>query len=187
MASLPGAWHYRVSAGTGWSGVSILWLGEIESLICNFCHSVAACTIEQIRPWDTLACCWVKQASKQQTNLCLWSPKEAKWLPQHHQSKYMSPLIGSNLERERERVCVCVCVCVCVYELCNWFKVMLKLITEMFDSKQNQSRKWNQPGSVLVPFSCLDTSCAKWWNVGNRNINVRNWDVRNCDSSCQIG
>ena len=33
---------YRVSAGTGWPGVSILWLGEIECLICNFYLSVAA-------------------------------------------------------------------------------------------------------------------------------------------------
>ena len=24
VATLPGVWHYRVSAGTGWSGVSIL-------------------------------------------------------------------------------------------------------------------------------------------------------------------
>ena len=29
-------WHYRVSAGAGWPGVSILWLGEIASLICIF-------------------------------------------------------------------------------------------------------------------------------------------------------
>ena len=36
VADLPGAWHYRVSAGTGQPGVSILWLGEVESLICNF-------------------------------------------------------------------------------------------------------------------------------------------------------
>ena len=42
VATLPGAWHYRVSAGTGRSGVSILWLGEVERLICNFCLSVAA-------------------------------------------------------------------------------------------------------------------------------------------------
>ena len=42
MAALPGAWRYRVSAGTGRSGVSILWLGEVESLICNFYLSVAA-------------------------------------------------------------------------------------------------------------------------------------------------
>ena len=36
VATLPGAWRYRVSAGTGWPDVSILWLGEMESLICNF-------------------------------------------------------------------------------------------------------------------------------------------------------
>ena len=42
MATLPGAWHYRVSAGTGWPSVSILWLGEVQCLICNFYLSVAA-------------------------------------------------------------------------------------------------------------------------------------------------
>ena len=42
VATLPGSWHYRVSAGTGRPDVSILWLGEVESLICNFYLSVAA-------------------------------------------------------------------------------------------------------------------------------------------------
>ena len=42
VATLPGAWHYRVSAGTSRPDVSILWLGEVESLICNFYLSVAA-------------------------------------------------------------------------------------------------------------------------------------------------
>ena len=42
VATLPGAWRYRVSAGTGRPGVSILWLGEAESVVCNFCLSVAA-------------------------------------------------------------------------------------------------------------------------------------------------
>ena len=42
VAILPGAWHKRVRAGTGQPGVSILWLGEVESLICNFYLSVAA-------------------------------------------------------------------------------------------------------------------------------------------------
>ena len=42
VATLPGAWYYRVNAGTGRPGVSILWLGEVESLICNFYLSVAA-------------------------------------------------------------------------------------------------------------------------------------------------
>ena len=45
VATLPGAWRYRVSTGTGWPGVSILWLGEVESLISNFCLSVAVRTI----------------------------------------------------------------------------------------------------------------------------------------------
>ena len=42
VATLPGAWHYSVSAGTGRPSVSILWLGEVESWICNFYLSVAA-------------------------------------------------------------------------------------------------------------------------------------------------
>ena len=45
VATLPGTWRYRVSIGTGWPSVSILWLGGMESLICNFYLSVAACTI----------------------------------------------------------------------------------------------------------------------------------------------
>ena len=42
VANLPGAWRYSVSAGTGWPGVSIPWLCEMESLIRNFYLSVAA-------------------------------------------------------------------------------------------------------------------------------------------------
>ena len=40
MATLPG-----VCAGTGWPGVSILWLGEIERLICNLyqCACMSNC------------------------------------------------------------------------------------------------------------------------------------------------
>ena len=60
VATLPGAWRYRVSAGTGRPGVSILWLGEMESLICNFYLSVAARTIvgadSGVVPFLTLLC-----------------------------------------------------------------------------------------------------------------------------------
>ena len=42
VATLPGACCYRVSAGTGQPGVSILWLGEMESFVRNFCLSVAS-------------------------------------------------------------------------------------------------------------------------------------------------
>ena len=53
VATLPGAWQCRISAGTGWLGVSILWLGEVESLICNFYLSVATrkivCAVPSLR------------------------------------------------------------------------------------------------------------------------------------------
>ena len=42
VAILPGVWRYRVSAGTGCSSVSILRLGEMKSLVCNFYLSGAA-------------------------------------------------------------------------------------------------------------------------------------------------
>ena len=42
VATLPDAWRYMVSTGTGRPDVSILWLREVERLICNFCLSVAA-------------------------------------------------------------------------------------------------------------------------------------------------
>ena len=42
VATLPGAWRYWVSAGSGRPGVSILSLGVIESLVCNFYLRVAA-------------------------------------------------------------------------------------------------------------------------------------------------
>ena len=35
VAALPGAWRYRVSTGTGRPSISILWLGEVKSLICK--------------------------------------------------------------------------------------------------------------------------------------------------------
>ena len=41
VATLLGAKRYRVSARTGWPSASILWLGEVESLICNFYLGVA--------------------------------------------------------------------------------------------------------------------------------------------------
>ena len=36
VATLPRAWHYRVSIMTGWPSVSILRVAEEKSLICNF-------------------------------------------------------------------------------------------------------------------------------------------------------
>ena len=63
VATLPGAWRYRISAGTGRPGVSILWMGEMESLIATSISVWQHIKLsEQICPWNTLACCWdVKQ------------------------------------------------------------------------------------------------------------------------------
>ena len=73
VATLPGAWRYRVSTGTDRPGVSILWLGEVESLICNFYVSVAARKLAWADPpWDKLACCW--DISNQQTTFLLPPP-----------------------------------------------------------------------------------------------------------------
>ena len=67
VATLSGASHYRVSAGTDWPGVSMLWLDEVEILICNFSPSVAACTVVWAAPSlrITQACYWdFKQLAK---------------------------------------------------------------------------------------------------------------------------
>ena len=50
VATLPGPRLYRVSAGTGRPGVSILWLGEVESSISCFYLSVAARNIVSADP-----------------------------------------------------------------------------------------------------------------------------------------
>ena len=45
VATWQGMWLYGVSTWTGLPGVSIVWLGEIANLICNFYFSIAVCTI----------------------------------------------------------------------------------------------------------------------------------------------
>ena len=51
VATLPGALRYRVITGTGGPGVSILWLCEVERLICNFYLSLAARKIVWADPY----------------------------------------------------------------------------------------------------------------------------------------
>ena len=46
MAALSGAWRYRVSAGTGWPGVMLLGLGEMERFdlqLPSQCGSTSSC------------------------------------------------------------------------------------------------------------------------------------------------
>ena len=62
---LPGAWHYRVSTQTGWSGVSILWMGEVESLICNCYPSMAACKLVWADPSMRYTSMLLRQTNRQ--------------------------------------------------------------------------------------------------------------------------
>ena len=75
---LLGAWRrYRVSAGTGWPGVSMLWwkVGSATS-ISVWQHVKLS---EQTRSWDTLACCWdVKQPTNNNSHGA--KPHPAEWL-----------------------------------------------------------------------------------------------------------
>ena len=83
LGTLPDTWRYRVSAGTGRSSVSILWLGEIASLICNFYLMWQHTQLSgQVGFWDSLACCWcVTQATNQPVNHDrLTSNFQATWL-----------------------------------------------------------------------------------------------------------
>ena len=68
LATLPGAWRYRVSAGTGWHGVSILWLGEVDSLICNYYLSAAARKLVWADPFPEVHWHVAGMLSRQQTN-----------------------------------------------------------------------------------------------------------------------
>ena len=93
LATLPGGWCYRVSAGTGWPGpgVSILWLGEIESLIYNFWLSVAAHKLfEQIHPWCYVAGTLINQQNK--TTKQNFYQKCLKWKIVSDCSRYLAQL-----------------------------------------------------------------------------------------------
>ena len=67
MVTRHGAWHYRVSAGTGLPGVSMVSGQESRSdLAASVWQHVQLS--KQICPLDTLACCLdVKQAINKQT------------------------------------------------------------------------------------------------------------------------
>ena len=43
VAPLPAAWQYSTSTWTGWPRISVLWLGEMVSVICSLCLGVVAC------------------------------------------------------------------------------------------------------------------------------------------------
>ena len=90
MAALPGAWRYRVSAGTGRPGVSILWLGEI-------------------RPWDALACCRdVKQPTTNKRPAAEILIQSSRICSDQDRINHLLPPLSVYL-------CLSVCLSVCMY------------------------------------------------------------------------
>ena len=73
VATLPGTWCYRISAGTGWPGVSILWLGEVESFdlqVLSPCGSMQTCLSRSVSEIDKhVAGTLSKQPIKYQTGI----------------------------------------------------------------------------------------------------------------------
>ena len=72
VATLPGAWHYRVGL-VGPVSVycdRVRWKVWSATSISVWQHVQLS---EQIRPWDTLACCWeVKQPTNKQSYVKSW-------------------------------------------------------------------------------------------------------------------
>ena len=77
VPTLPGAWCYRVSDGTGRLGDWVRWKVWSATSIPERQHVKLS---EQIRPWDTLACCW---DDKQLTNKQLPRPSPRVTLYRH--------------------------------------------------------------------------------------------------------
>ena len=115
VATLPGAWRLRISAGTGWSGISILLLGRMESLICNFYLSVAARKIVRVDFVPEIHLHVAGTLSNQQTtilSLCktdqLFSPSQ----PWHSPSclilaaKFGQDHLSNDRQTEK---CLCMC------------------------------------------------------------------------------
>ena len=126
VATLPCIWCYRVSAGTGWPGVSVSWLGEIANLICNLISVWQHIDLsEQIRPWDTLAFyCDVKQPTNSHLTLLHGSCSG---------QQICTPCLGDLAVRHPPQELFCcimlqAIICYCSYVRCLWCVCMLLFI-----------------------------------------------------------
>ena len=168
MATLPGAWHYRVSAGTGRPGVSILWLGEVERLICNLYLNVAAHKIVWADPslrynqWDVKLPTISHSLNIYLTTMLLWqcSPPnrlsdchpDCLWhIENHYQPTVKGDVIASQQEWDMNKL---KCMRICLQESCWGF---------------NQR---DQSGLLVQGRS------PGWWGIA-----VRGWRP-DCDSTC---
>ena len=88
VAILSFTWQYRVSAETGWPSVGVLWLGEMESWICNSYLGVEAHKIVWADPsLRYTSCCWDVKLPTNSKHLphpndhCLSSDIRNHWRP----------------------------------------------------------------------------------------------------------
>ena len=91
---------YRVSNGTGWTGVSTMWLGEIVSLSCKLLSqsgSTYNCMSQSVLVrYTSLACCWdVKQLTN--NNTLIFKPKERSKLNLWAFCTHTNKIKGSSL------------------------------------------------------------------------------------------
>ena len=133
VATLPGAWRYRVSAGTGQPGVSILWLGKMESLVCNFYLSMAAHKIVWADPSLRYTCMLLGHQAANKQLLCSSTELAAtgcsfrafvKWPPASHFSdwvsgrwqapRYVGFVHTGFFMNLYEKICLSAYLCVCV-------------------------------------------------------------------------
>ena len=111
VVSLPGAWRYRVSAGTGWPGVSIPLLGEVESLDmlllaqCGSTYNCLSRSVPEIHVAGTL--------SNKQTNcMCVLISLSVRHCPRSpclFQALFLFLSISLSILCILLKLCFCVC------------------------------------------------------------------------------
>ena len=95
MASLPGAWHHRVSTGTGWSGVSKLWPDQAKfdlQLYLSVAAGIVNCLSRSVPEIH-------KQAAESLSKFQTTNP--SKWSHKRLARKYSRDLEALVLDPER--------------------------------------------------------------------------------------
>ena len=126
VATLPGAWRYRVIAGTGRPGVSIQcdWVRQKVWSAISVSVWQHVKLFEQICPWDNSHVAGMLR--KQPTNspdlkMGMAAESWRRWylVLKHDPSLQKAVLLEQRLFMLIVCVCVCVCVCACVC-VCVW-------------------------------------------------------------------
>ena len=109
-ATLPKALRCRVTAGTGWSGVNILWQSEISSWTCNFYLSVVACKNLGVDPSLRQTCLLLehqatKELNRQTSSRAVMSQQIIKqprnWTDRHQAGQLCPNRLSSNQGTEQ--------------------------------------------------------------------------------------